>query len=104
MLAQYRRKGNIAAGVWLASILPFVAFVAIADDLPQFAQGIIQLTLIILLTGSYWYACWAFAKAKGYSGFVGLMLPIFSILGLIVLIALRDKHKIDEPPDVSPAP
>jgi len=97
MLAQYRRKANIAAGVWFASIIPLIAFVAIAEGISEVAQGIIQLLFIAVLGSSYWYGCWALAKAKGYSSFLGLVLPIFSILGLIILVALRDKHKIAEP-------
>lgn len=41
---------------------------------------------------AFWFAFWAYAKAKGYSGLLGLVLPIFSFIGLIVLHSLKDKH------------
>ena len=65
MLAQYRRKANIAAGVWFASIIPLIAFVPITKRKCEVAQGIIQLLFIVVLSSSYWYGCWALAKAKG---------------------------------------
>jgi hypothetical protein len=34
-----------------------------------------------------------FAKAKGYSGFVGLLLGLCSCLGLVVLVLLPDRTK-----------
>jgi uncharacterized YccA/Bax inhibitor family protein len=34
-----------------------------------------------------------FAKAKGYSGFVGLLLGLCSCLGLLVLVLLPDRTK-----------
>ncbi len=101
MLLQYKRKANIAAGIWLASMVPLI-FVIIADGDRGVIREILQPLLIFVNVGSFWYAFWAFAKAKGYSGFLGLVLPIFSILGLIILVSLRDKHKEGEPTALSP--
>jgi hypothetical protein len=46
----------------------------------------------VFFVGTTWFAFWAYAKAKGYSGFLGLVLPVFSVMGLAILAALRDKH------------
>lgn len=42
---------------------------------------------------SFWYACWATAKAKGYAGWVGVVLLLIPMIGLVILIVLKDKHK-----------
>jgi len=34
---------------------------------------------------------WAFAKAKSRSGWLGVLLPLLSIIGLVILLALKDK-------------
>jgi hypothetical protein len=43
---------------------------------------------------------WAFAKAKGRSGWLGILLPFLSIVGLIILVLLKDKS-LEYPADKS---
>jgi hypothetical protein len=35
---------------------------------------------------------WSYAKAKGHSGWLGVLLPILNIVGLVVLLRLTDRH------------
>ena len=52
--------------------------------------------LMVTIGLSIIVAFWAFAKAKGRSGWLGVLLPLLSIVGLIVLLALKDKS-LQEP-------
>lgn len=40
---------------------------------------------------AYWYGYWSYAKAKGYSGWLGTILAVFFLAGLVVLALLRDR-------------
>ncbi|MBI3045837.1 MAG: hypothetical protein HYY78_23770 [Betaproteobacteria bacterium] len=102
MIVQYERRANIAAGVWLASLIPLIALVTRAEGVGGEAREVLQLAVMITNLSAFWYAFWAFAKAKGYSGFLGLVLPIFSLVGLLILIFLPDKHKENEPTASAP--
>ena len=93
MLPQYKRKANVAAGIWLASLL--VALVASTISrvwgVSFGAEGF--LVFLVVFFSAMYYAFWAYAKAKGYGGWIGLVLGAISPIGLIVLVGLRDKHK-----------
>jgi hypothetical protein len=41
-------------------------------------------------TGAYFLAFWAYAKAKGRSGWFGLVLSLFSVVGIVVLARAAD--------------
>ncbi|HYS84975.1 MAG TPA: hypothetical protein VEN78_08235 [Bradyrhizobium sp.] len=96
MLMQYKRKANIAAGIWLVSLVPFVIVLSTAKGNIWETGNVLGITVAVTNVAAFWYAFWSFAKAKGYSGALGVVLPLFSVLGLIVLISLRDKHKETE--------
>jgi hypothetical protein len=90
MLPYYRTKLNIAGVVCGATM---GVGVALGSFIPEAMNSILG-PVFGLTTGiSFWYACWAVAKAKGYSGWIGMTLPFLSIIGLIILAALDDKHK-----------
>jgi hypothetical protein len=35
---------------------------------------------------------WAYAKAKGHPGWLGVVLPLLNVVGLVVLLKLKDRH------------
>lgn len=92
VLLVYKKKANVAAGLWFVVMLMLVASVLLtAGDQSNLTTAATRI-LFALNIATFWFAFWAYAKAKGYSGFVGLVLPLFSILGLIILHSLRDRH------------
>jgi hypothetical protein len=46
--------------------------------------------LAFLAGGSIFLMFWAYAKSKGRSGWLGLLLPFLNIIGLIILLKLED--------------
>ena len=94
MLPIYKRKISIAGKVCVASVLALVVPIPVV---PEFWNNhpILNALLALTVGVSFWYICWATAKAKGYSGWVGILLPFLTIIGLIILIALKDRHKGD---------
>lgn len=98
MLIAYKKKANAAAAVWLLTMFILLALMAqspehnIWESRNVLAKALLQV-LLITCGIAYWYALWAYAKGKGYSGWLGAILPIFSVVGLIILAKLPDKHK-----------
>ncbi len=94
MLAKYKKISNIAAGASIASV-------AIVFALGPRNGGLwhdeAQAVLWGIFTIGIWVAFWAYAKAKGRSGWLGILLPLLSILGLIILICLKDKSPAGAP-------
>ncbi len=95
MLANYRRRGHISAAIWLVTVTA-VAIMApgLGRELWEHLQPATAVAAISL--AAYCYAFIAYAKAKGYPGFAGLLLALLSLPGLLILILLRDKHKVRE--------
>ncbi len=87
MLAEYKRKTNI--GVGLGILAQFVGFVLIvvAYEVAILGYSFLFGGIVLFIWG-----CWSYAKGKGYEGAVGL-LGLFTIIGLIILACLPDKHK-----------
>jgi hypothetical protein len=83
---------NIAGGVCVASVLAVAVPIWVAPDFWD-DHAVVNLILALAFVGSFFYTCWATAKGKGYAAWIGLVLPIFSILGIAILILLKDKHK-----------
>ena len=100
MLAQYRKQANMAGAVLLATfalifVLPtFVLHSATADAWQQHPA---YKLLGYVFMGAFCFSIWALARAKGYSGWVGLGLAIFNIIGIAILLSLKDKHADTEP-------
>jgi len=94
MIPKYKKLTSIAGWVFLAAtllLIPLVAMNRVRENISD-SWALLQTALALVWIVAFWISCWATAKAKGYSGLVGIVLPIFSILGLIILILLRDKH------------
>ncbi|MEC4720507.1 hypothetical protein RY831_15195 [Noviherbaspirillum sp. CPCC 100848] len=96
MLRPYKKKANIAAGIWLASV-GLLGYVGSRGQGNIWDNGdILSISSMVICMTAYWYAFWAYARAKGRSGAWGIILPIFSIIGLLTLAALRDLHPDDD--------
>jgi flagellar biosynthesis protein FliQ len=48
--------------------------------------------VMIALVASIFIASWAFAKSKGRSGWLGLILPLLDVFGLALLFKLEDRE------------
>ncbi len=98
MLAKYKNAGNIALG---ASALCFLAVIVLTKDSTTrnvFDAGGAPAVLMPVSIFGIVVAFWAYAKAKGHSGWMGILLPFLSIIGLIILLKLKDKHPEDFKP------
>jgi hypothetical protein len=40
----------------------------------------------------YWYGMWVYARAKGYSGWFGLILGVFPPIGVLILVLMKDRN------------
>lgn len=91
MIGRYRALANVAAlvatGVFVLLVL--TAFEYLPDL--QFAGLSLWPVVIGLLVVSIFVASWAIAKAKGRSGWLGLALPFFDVVGLAVLFKFRER-------------
>ena len=87
MLAEYKRKTNI--GVGLGIVAQFVGYVltSFGDVGAFFGYSFLVGGTVLFIWG-----CWSYAKGKGYDGALGF-LGLFTIIGLIILACLTDKHK-----------
>jgi len=92
MLAKYKKQSNIAAGVWLCSLVALVALMPSAQGNIWDNGDILRVTIMAISAISFWYAFWAYAKAKGHSAILGLVLPLLSVIGLLILAGLKDRH------------
>lgn len=91
MLAEYKRKSNIAVWVCVLSVVP-LAVAAMNSEGNIWENGnILAMTSETICVGAFAYAVWAYVKSKGRSGF-WVIAPIFgNVIGLIILASLKDK-------------
>lgn len=101
MLASYKKAGNTALG---ASAVCFAAIVILGKGSttgnvwgPGGAPPILMYATVFAILFTFW----AYAKAKGYSGWLGVVLPFLNIVGLVVLLKLKDKHPDNIEPKVT---
>lgn len=92
MISRYQKRANIFAGVWLVSmlLLGVVAVTSEADNVWSSDSLLPKITVVAYVL-SMLLAFWYFAKAKGYSGIVGILLSPISIFGLFALLSLPDR-------------
>jgi hypothetical protein len=98
VLLHYKRKANIAAIVWLAAML---SIIPIALSMPPGASiwdGEHNLGLLagLTMTAAYLYGLWAYLKAKGQPLAWIVLAVVLNLIGLIIVVALPDKHKSAE--------
>jgi hypothetical protein len=87
VLAEYKKKTNIGMG--LGIVAQFVGVVLINSGYvgTVFGYSFLLGGIVLCIWG-----CWSYAKGKGYDGVLGF-LGLFTIIGLIILACLPDKHK-----------
>lgn len=101
VLADYNRRSNIAAGIFLILLTIFLVLAAIgARSTGNIWQSYSYLpqAILIAIACAWFYAVWAYARWKGRSGFWALA-GILGPAGLIILLILSHKPK-----DVAAAP
>lgn len=88
MLQEYKTKTNIGVGIGL--ILTGMGRVLLGGgDQPGYIAGLIfEISGIIVFI----WGCMSYARGKGYHPLFGLF-GLLYILGLLVLVLLRDKYK-----------
>jgi len=91
MLASYKRKSAIAAVIFVVSL---GTAVALASNRHQNVGGIgvLGVALAIMWTVSYFYALWAYIRAKGRDD-KWILMAFLNLLGLVVILMLKDLHK-----------
>ena len=92
MILEHRNKAGTSICVTLFCILATVLVAYLYEFLKlTFNFGYISIPMVCIIAISYLYSLWNLAKAKGYSGFVGILLSAFFLLGAIILFKLEDK-------------
>lgn len=94
MIAVQEKKANIAAGVWIATIVALVSLFATGQVQGNIWEtgNTLAITLFSLHGLALAFALWFYAKAKGYWGVLGVSLFLLSFLGLIILMMLPDRR------------
>ena len=100
MIASYKRKANIAGAIFMATIIGLFVLgrvLAWAGHSPT-GEDIDALAVAtgIALAVAYFYGTWAYLKAKGRSG--AWVLLAGSLIGMIVVLLLKDHAKDGQPP------
>jgi hypothetical protein len=88
VLAQHKSRTNI--GVGLGIVLEIIGRILLNDS----SSGSVMLGYMILVVGvaAFIWGCAQYAMAKGHSPWLGA-LGLLSIIGLIILVFLPDRHK-----------
>ncbi len=100
VLASYKKIGNRALAVSAAAFCLAVILGSRATGGNIWQSGGAPAILMFVIALGIWVAFWAYAKAKGRPGWLGIALAMFSLIGLIVLLALKDRHP-QAPPHAS---
>jgi hypothetical protein len=95
VIESHKKKSNIGAGVWLASMAVLVGLILSGQVEGNIWDGNNPLAAIVFIINglSMGFALWFYAKAKGYWGILGLALIFLSIIGLLILAVLPDRRK-----------
>ena len=104
MEPNFKKKAIIGIGLGIgAPLLLAVIVIIIVAGLEIRLSGssriiIVQSAYIVSIIGHILIlcGCYYWAKGKGYSGVLGVFLGLFSILGIIILLALPDKYSKEE--------
>lgn len=92
MLPIYKRIANYAAGAYLLSLGGFFATYNGKEGELTASDDALVTAILAVHVLSLFVAFAAYAKSKGYSGFIGFLLPLLSVVGLLILLRLKDKH------------
>ncbi len=93
MLQKYKTLGNAALGVAAAGFALAVYLGRGASNGNIWGPGGAPEVLVYVIVAAVFLTFWAYAKAKGRSGWLGLLLPLLSIVGLVILLCLKDQSE-----------
>lgn len=88
---KYKRNANVIGGV---SFLVLLVLCSTIDSASESTHDYF-IILFYIIGGAFYYALWCYAKSKGYTGWLAILLPCLNVVGLIILVCLRDKHQED---------
>lgn len=92
MLTAYKRKANIAGAFWMLCSVVLVASVSNASAGNIWDDGNYAAQFTMLLAAAAWfYALWAYVKAKGQSAWWALV-GVLAVFGLAMVLLLPDKN------------
>ncbi len=88
MLAEKKRETNIGVGIGFVMQL-------LGNALQTQGGALVAIGLLVTLAGLavFIWGCMSYCEGKGYSKWLGL-LGLLSIIGLLVLVFLPDRHKM----------
>lgn len=90
MISKFTNIGNAALAVAAASFALVVYLGKGSSTQNAWGPGGAPAWLAYVAGASIFLMFWAYAKAKGRSGWLGLLLPFLNVLGLIILLKLED--------------
>jgi hypothetical protein len=88
VLQEYKRKTNIGVGVGI--VLQIAG--RLLDDTYFNGGDLVGLLVIVVGICIFIWGCAQYARGKGHSPYWGAF-GLLSVIGLIVLVVLPDKHK-----------
>jgi hypothetical protein len=92
VMAAYQRKSNAAALVFAGCIVGAVVMIDQSNE-NLWDSGVIGAATGLGMMCSWFYALWAYVKAKGRSG-AWCLLGMGSVFGLVILLILKDRHEV----------
>ncbi|MFS2037114.1 hypothetical protein ACEN8I_24025 [Polaromonas sp. CT11-55] len=98
MLRSYKKAGNISLGIAAVCAAAIVVLGKNSTSGNVWGPGGAPPVLMYATALSVVVMFWAYAKAKGHSGWLGALLPLLSVVGLVVLLRLTDRHPQTEVP------
>jgi hypothetical protein len=101
MIAEYRKMARTSTIICVSGFA-FILFIMPPQGNVWRSGNFFQIAIVATAMAAFWFAFWSYAKAKGYSGAVDLSLPLLSVLGIIILLSLRDKTLQPNKPNISP--
>ena len=91
VIESYKKKSNVAGLIFLVSVSLMLYLLPEIEGNIWEGEDILPRLIHLTIIGSWLYALWAYAKAKGRSGAWGVLAGFASVIGLIILILLKDK-------------
>jgi len=92
MLPSYKRVGNVALAIAAVCVIAIGVLGRNSANGNVWGVGGAPPVLMYATVISVMVMFWAYAKAKGHSGWLGVVLPFLNVIGLMVLLRLKDRH------------
>ena len=89
----YYRRARLAAALWFISLAALIVLLSVPalEEGHGLGESPVAILTISAHGLSFFLACIYFAKAKGYSGFLGMFCAMFYVFGLGLLLGLEDR-------------